>query len=88
MGDAAIYAMTKSAVTTLTELLYYQLRTQETKLSCSVLYPGPNWLRTKLWEAWRTRPDEYAKSVRAYYRVPELRGVRSNRWRPRERRCR
>jgi NAD(P)-dependent dehydrogenase (short-subunit alcohol dehydrogenase family) len=63
MGDAPIYAMTKSAVTTLTELLYYQLRTQQTKLSCSVLYPGPNWLRTKLWEAWRTRPDEYAKET-------------------------
>ena len=26
MGDAAIYAMSKSAVTTLTELLYYQLQ--------------------------------------------------------------
>jgi NAD(P)-dependent dehydrogenase (short-subunit alcohol dehydrogenase family) len=63
MGDAPIYAMSKSAVTTLTELLYYQLKTQDTKLSCSVLYPGPNWLRTRLWEAWRTRPQEYAKSV-------------------------
>jgi len=62
MGDAAIYATSKSAVTTLTELLYYQLRTQNTRLSCSVLYPGPNWLRTQLWEAWRTRPDEYAKT--------------------------
>ena len=63
MGDAAIYATTKSAVTTLTELLYYQLRTQDTQLSCSVLFPGPNWLRTHLWEAWKTRPAEYAKSV-------------------------
>lgn len=63
MGDAPIYAMSKSAVTTLTELLYYQLKTQDTKVSCSVLYPGPNWLRTRLWEAWRTRPQEYAKSV-------------------------
>jgi NAD(P)-dependent dehydrogenase (short-subunit alcohol dehydrogenase family) len=63
MGDAAIYATSKSAVTTLTELLYYQLHTQGTSLSCSVLYPGPNWLRTKLWEAWRTRPDEYAKQA-------------------------
>jgi len=62
MGDAAIYATSKSAVTTLTELLYYQLRTQNTKLSCSVLFPGPNWLRTRLWEAWRTRPEEYAKT--------------------------
>ena len=63
MGDAAIYAMTKSAVTTLTELLYYQLKSQGTQLSCSVLFPGPNWLRTQLWDAWKTRPPEYAKSV-------------------------
>lgn len=63
MGDAPIYAMTKSAVTTLTELLYYQLRTEGTKLSCSVLYPGPNWLRTNLWEAWRTRPERYARAA-------------------------
>ena len=63
MGDAAIYATTKSAVTVLTELLYYQLHTQNTRLSCSVLYPGPHWLRTHLFEAWKTRPDEYAKTV-------------------------
>jgi hypothetical protein len=63
MGDAAIYAMSKSAVTTLTELLYFQLKTQAPLLSCSVLFPGPNWLRTKLWDAWKTRPPEYAKSV-------------------------
>lgn len=63
MGDAAIYAMSKSAVTTLTELLYYQLRTEGTQLSCSVLFPGPNWLRTHLWDAWKTRPPEYAKTV-------------------------
>jgi NAD(P)-dependent dehydrogenase (short-subunit alcohol dehydrogenase family) len=63
MGDAPVYAMTKAAVTTLTELLYYQLRTQGTQLSCSVLYPGPNWLRTKLWDAWKTRPADYAKTA-------------------------
>jgi NAD(P)-dependent dehydrogenase (short-subunit alcohol dehydrogenase family) len=63
MGDAAIYAMSKSAVTSLTELLYFQLKSQKTGLSCSVLFPGPHWLRTQLWEAWRTRPAEYAKTV-------------------------
>jgi NAD(P)-dependent dehydrogenase (short-subunit alcohol dehydrogenase family) len=63
MGDAAIYAMSKSAVTSLTELLYFQLKSQGTGLSCSVLFPGPHWLRTQLWEAWRTRPAEYAKTV-------------------------
>ena len=78
MGDAAIYAMTKSAVTTLTELLYYQLKSEGTQLSCSVLFPGPNWLRTQLWDAWKTRPPEYAKSVAAHHAVPELRGVRAH----------
>lgn len=63
MGDAAIYAMSKAAVTSLTELLYFQLKSQGTRLSCSVLFPGPNWLRTQLWNAWKTRPDEYAKTV-------------------------
>jgi NAD(P)-dependent dehydrogenase (short-subunit alcohol dehydrogenase family) len=72
MGDAPVYAMTKSAVTTLTELLYYQLKTQGTRLSCSVLYPGPNWLRTKLWEAWKTRPAEYAKTVERTAPYPTL----------------
>ena len=88
MGDAPVYAMTKSAVTTLTELLYYQLRTQGTQLSCSVLYPGPNWLRTKLWEAWKTRPSEYAKSVAAHDAVPDASRSSRRRWRPRGHRCR
>jgi NAD(P)-dependent dehydrogenase (short-subunit alcohol dehydrogenase family) len=63
MGDAAIYATSKAAVTTLTELLYYQLKSQGMPLSCSVLFPGPNWLRTQLWNAWKTRPAEYEKTV-------------------------
>jgi NAD(P)-dependent dehydrogenase (short-subunit alcohol dehydrogenase family) len=72
MGDAPVYAMTKAAVTTLTELLYYQLKTQGTMLSCSVLYPGPNWLRTKLWDAWKTRPADYAKAVPRTTSYPTL----------------
>ena len=77
MGDAPVYAMTKSAVTTLTELLYYQLKMQGTRLSCSVLYPGPNWLRTKLWDAWKTRPPEYAKTVERTTPYPTLEGFES-----------
>jgi NAD(P)-dependent dehydrogenase (short-subunit alcohol dehydrogenase family) len=72
MGDAAIYAMSKSAVTTLSELLYYQLKSQGTRLSCSVLYPGPNWLRTHLWDAWKTRPTEYERSVARTTPYPTL----------------
>ncbi len=62
--------------------------TQDTKLSCSVLYPGPNWLRTRLWEAWRTRPRRVREDrSRA---PPRTRASRSSssRWKRPERRCR
>ena len=60
-GDTAIYATTKAAVVTITEVLYAHLVRSGSPVRASVLFPGPNWLRTNLWEAWRWRPDEYAK---------------------------
>jgi NAD(P)-dependent dehydrogenase (short-subunit alcohol dehydrogenase family) len=56
------YAVTKAAVVTLTECLYAQLRDVTDKVSASLLFPGPHMLRTGLFESWRTRPDEYAKT--------------------------
>jgi NAD(P)-dependent dehydrogenase (short-subunit alcohol dehydrogenase family) len=61
-GDTAVYATTKAAVVTITESLYAHLARAESSVHASVLFPGPNWLRTNLWEAWRWRPDEYAKT--------------------------
>ncbi|MHB8680608.1 MAG: SDR family NAD(P)-dependent oxidoreductase [Acidimicrobiales bacterium] len=55
------YAVTKAAVVTLTECLYAQLRSVTDKVSASVLFPGPNMLRTGLFESWRTRPERFAK---------------------------
>jgi NAD(P)-dependent dehydrogenase (short-subunit alcohol dehydrogenase family) len=55
-----IYALTKSAVVTLSESLYAQLRALDAKVSASVLFPGPNVLRTGLFTSWRNRPPEYA----------------------------
>ena len=54
------YAATKAAVVTLTECLYGQL--EGTKVSASVLFPGPHMLRTGLFESWRSRPDKFAKT--------------------------
>jgi NAD(P)-dependent dehydrogenase (short-subunit alcohol dehydrogenase family) len=54
------YAATKAAVVTITECLYGQLA--DTKVSASVLFPGPHMLRTGLFESWRSRPDRYAKT--------------------------
>ncbi len=60
MPSTPQYAATKAAVVTITECLYGQLA--ETKLSASVLFPGPNMLRTGLFESWRSRPERYAKT--------------------------
>jgi NAD(P)-dependent dehydrogenase (short-subunit alcohol dehydrogenase family) len=54
------YAATKAAVVTITECLYGQLA--GTKVSASVLFPGPNMLRTGLFESWRSRPEKFAKT--------------------------
>lgn len=54
------YAATKAAVVTITECLYGQL--ESTPLSASVLFPGPNMLRTGLFESWRSRPERFAKT--------------------------
>jgi NAD(P)-dependent dehydrogenase (short-subunit alcohol dehydrogenase family) len=56
-----IYALTKSAVVVLTECLYAQLRDVGANVSASVLFPGPNMLRTGLWTSWRNRPETLAK---------------------------
>jgi NAD(P)-dependent dehydrogenase (short-subunit alcohol dehydrogenase family) len=54
------YSATKAAVVTMTECLYGQL--EGTKVSASVLFPGPHMLRTGLFESWRSRPERFAKT--------------------------
>jgi NAD(P)-dependent dehydrogenase (short-subunit alcohol dehydrogenase family) len=71
-GDTAVYATTKAAVVTVTESLYAHLLRAESVVRASVLFPGPNWLRTSLWDAWRWRPDEYAKTVPRQTPYPSL----------------
>jgi NAD(P)-dependent dehydrogenase (short-subunit alcohol dehydrogenase family) len=71
-GDTAVYATTKAAVVTITESLYAHLLRAESPVRASVLFPGPNWLRTNLWEAWRWRPGSYAKTVPRRTPYPSL----------------
>ncbi len=59
MPSTAIYATTKAAVTTLSEVLYGQLRAVEAPIGVSVLYPGPKVLRTGLLESSRLRPAQW-----------------------------
>jgi NAD(P)-dependent dehydrogenase (short-subunit alcohol dehydrogenase family) len=55
------YAVTKAAVVTLTECLYAQLQDTGAPIGASVLFPGPNMLRTGIFTSWRNRPAELAK---------------------------
>jgi NAD(P)-dependent dehydrogenase (short-subunit alcohol dehydrogenase family) len=58
-----IYALTKSAVVTLSESLYAQLRASGGQVGASVLFPGPHMLRTGLFSSWRNRPPELANTT-------------------------
>ncbi|WP_037577614.1 SDR family NAD(P)-dependent oxidoreductase [Phaeacidiphilus oryzae] len=62
LPTASVYAVTKSAVVTITESLYAHLRAERAPIGASVLFPGPHMLRTGLWESHRNRPERYAKS--------------------------
>jgi len=55
------YSVTKGAVVTLTEVLDAQLVDAGTNVRASLLFPGPHMLRTGLFDAWKTRPDDLAK---------------------------
>jgi short-subunit dehydrogenase len=60
LPSTPIYALSKSSVVTLTESLYAQLHAVGANVSASVLFPGPNVLRTGLFTSWRNRPAKYA----------------------------
>ncbi|RAG80950.1 alcohol dehydrogenase [Streptacidiphilus pinicola] len=61
LPTASVYAVTKSAVVTMSESLYAHLRAEGAPIGASVLFPGPHMLRTGLWESHRNRPDRFAK---------------------------
>src|SRR3954447_14846723 len=60
LPSTPVYAMTKAAVVTITECLHAQLAGHAPHVKASVLFPGPNMLRTGLWTSQRNRPASYA----------------------------
>ena len=64
IASSGIYPVTKSAVTTLTECLWGQLRERGSKVSASLLLPSsptPGVLATGIWRAGANRPDRYLR---------------------------
>ncbi|MER7518873.1 SDR family NAD(P)-dependent oxidoreductase [Streptomyces sp. NPDC126499] len=61
LPTASAYAVTKSAVVTMTESLYAHLKAEHARVGASVLFPGPHMVRTGLGESHRNRPERYAR---------------------------
>jgi short-subunit dehydrogenase len=62
LPSSAIYATTKAAVTTVTECLWAQLRSAESNVGVSLLYPStrtPGMLKTGIWRPGANRPQRY-----------------------------
>lgn len=54
-----VYASSKAAVTSLTEVLYFQFLMEDAKLRAHVLFPGPNLVNTNILNSDRVRPDAF-----------------------------
>lgn len=57
MPTTPIYASTKAAVTSLTEVLHYQFLLEDAALRAHVLFPGPHLVNTNILSSMRNRPD-------------------------------
>jgi NAD(P)-dependent dehydrogenase (short-subunit alcohol dehydrogenase family) len=54
-----VYASSKAAVTSLTEVLHFQLTLDGSKLQAHVLFPGPHLVNTNILNSDRVRPEEF-----------------------------
>jgi NAD(P)-dependent dehydrogenase (short-subunit alcohol dehydrogenase family) len=59
LPTTAVYATTKAAVTTVSEVLYGQLRAVGSRIGVSVLFPGPKVLKTGLLTSSSRRPERW-----------------------------
>lgn len=57
MAATPIYASTKAAVTSMTEVLHYQLLMEDAALKAHVLFPGPHIVNTNILSSMRNRPE-------------------------------
>lgn len=74
MPTTPIYASTKAAVTSITEVLNYQLQMEGAKLQAHILFPGPHVVNTNILNSMRNRPAELSdgEEVGAYSSMADL----------------
>ena len=58
MATTPIYASTKAAVTSMTEVLHYQFLMDGAALQAHLLFPGPHLVNTNILSSMRNRPDD------------------------------
>ena len=58
MPTTPIYASTKAAVTSMTEVLHYQFLMDDAALQAHVLFPGPHVVNTNILSSMRNRPSD------------------------------
>jgi NAD(P)-dependent dehydrogenase (short-subunit alcohol dehydrogenase family) len=57
MPTTPIYASSKAAVTSMTEVLHYQFLMEDAALQAHVLFPGPHLVNTNILSSMRNRPE-------------------------------
>ncbi|MAT92397.1 MAG: SDR family oxidoreductase [Halioglobus sp.] len=57
LPSTPIYAATKAAVTSISEVLHYQLQMEGAALQAHVLFPGPHVVNTNILSSMRNRPE-------------------------------
>jgi len=62
LPNTPIYAATKAAVTSISEVLYQQLVREGGKLRAAILFPGPHTVNTGILASRLVRPSEYANA--------------------------
>jgi NAD(P)-dependent dehydrogenase (short-subunit alcohol dehydrogenase family) len=58
MATTPIYASTKAAVTSMTEVLHYQFLMENAALQAHLLFPGPHLVNTNILSSMRNRPED------------------------------
>ena len=59
LPNTPIYAATKAAVTSVSEVLYQQLLREGGKVRAAILFPGPHVVNSSIMASKRNRPDSY-----------------------------
>lgn len=74
LPNTPIYAATKAAVTSISEVLYQQLLREGGKLKAAILFPGPHTVNTGILASGEVRPTDYVENeaqTKVAYRTME-----------------